>query len=944
MSTKDLADVEDTNALAYKRDGSQLVAVRQDACINIYDNSVHHDIIEPIRDEHVEPIGSVAISDAYIATASNDGKVLLFSTTDNKFSKLLFRSQVPVRDIAFNSTGNKLAVASDENMIRLVLVNDVTNIVVLEGHVQTVKSLAYDPKDKYLVSTACDGTVIIWLINPSTGAPGMVKSFKGQLPPTLPDIIRNSTVSWNPNGSYIAMPGRNGSIQLIQRDKWSIAHTLVHPRVEEATHVTWSPNGRYLASTGKHKHIYIWDIKTRQIVSQRDITRQVTALVWNPIRNELTYTTSGSDGVLTWEPAVPETLQSPLKQSSRRSTTDTPPIESSMPDFLDDMALTDTLDGDDISLAGTEDDVAEIGEDLDGNLFSDMESVEGQPHQDEMEQQQAPIHHVKGPVSTLEWPMRFQPGSTTFKNMVNPTTPEENERRYLDFNLVGIVYTIYQSSHSIVNVEFHDQSENRNFHFSDYFHYTMAALGSNGLVFGVEGQEKVKERRSRTTNGIEDDDDLSNSDGDEEDTMERTSSMVHYRPLNSWSNQKEWTVHLPLGEDVEAVAINDVSVIAVTSAGYVRIFTISGVQKHIFCIQDVVSIVGKSDLAFFVCSTGPTINKQQQVLEFILLNTSDNDILQRGPMPISTEHELTWIGFSETSQPASYDTKGILRVLHRQRRPGQSAWVPLFDGVQIAARRERNERYWPIGLLHDRLMCIILRGQNTEPYFPVPLSTEVELRVPTAAVDLKYDDLEESYLRKRIVTLHERDEADATDSLEQHEQFIDQAELDMDKALLQLIQLACKTEKLNRALDLTNALHLSRSVDAAIQIASHHRLTTLADKFTEIKEINFMNQHRHRTAHTTALHDFQQSQVSLFPSSTSTMSSDLAFVDRAPSNGYESSMHLGGFLGSNRKRPSPSTNGTLDIDDDLDLDQTQMTTSTTDMDTTMTSPLPKRSR
>jgi hypothetical protein len=161
-----------------------------------------------------------------------------------------------------------------------------------------------------------------------------------------------------------------------------------------------------------------------------------------------------------------------------------------------------------------------------------------------------------------------------------------------------------------------------------------------------------------------------------------------------------------------AVAINDVSVIVTTSNGYVRIFSLSGLQTHIFCIQDVVSIVGRSDLALIVCSTGPTINKQQQNLEFILVNTSDKDIIQRGPLPLSNESELTWIGFSETSQPATYDTNGVLRLLHRQRRPGQSAWVPVFDGQQTAAKRGRTESYWPVGLLHDRLMCVILRVSN----------------------------------------------------------------------------------------------------------------------------------------------------------------------------------------------------------------------------------------
>ncbi|CAO3588196.1 unnamed protein product [Absidia cylindrospora] len=851
-------------------------------------------------------------------------------------SNLLLRSEIPINDIDFDCTGKKMAVATDEETIRLMMVSDVTTVVNLEAHRHPVKFVAYDPGSRYLVSSASDGTVIIWDINPSSGAPGVIKIMKDQVAPTSRGVIKSRNIAWNPSGSLVALIGRKGDIQLLERGKWSVRYTLKTPNNDECTTLKWSPNGHYLAVATKYHYIYIWDMEKREIINRLELPRQVMALTWHPAKSEVTYTVFESDDVMAWETAVPESLHHPIENWNRSSDNET----SKVTNFLDDMALADddSDDGEERAHPRRIDDVEQtddgeaLDEGLDENLFSDMESVQNgaavgppQPH----------VQQINGPVSSLEWPIRFQPGSTTFKRMTNETTPEETERRYLDFNLVGIVYTVYQSTNSIINVEFHDQSEHRNFHFSDYVHYSMAALGSNGLVFAVEGQEKPKEKPTRTgTGGIDDDDDdiLSDDDDDnEESKVERTASMVHFRPLTSWSNQKEWTAYLPLGEDAEAVAINEASVIVTTSNGYVRLYTLSGVQTHIFCIQDIVSIVGKSDLALIVCSTGPTINKQQQNLEFIIVNTNNNDIIQRGPLPLSNESELTWIGFSETSQPATYDSRGILRVLHRQRRPGQTAWIPLFDGVQSATSRERTETYWPVGLLHDRLMCIILRGQSTEPYFPVPLATEVPLRIPTAATDSKCDDLEEIYLRKRIVSLHERDEADATDMAEHYAPELGQADVEMDKALLQLIQLACKSEKLTRALDLANALHISRSVDAAIQIASRHRLATLADKFTEIKELNFMNQQRSNNPHTVSLAGFQESQVSLFPSSGSTMSSDLAFVGR-DDIGFSS------HFGNSRKRPSTQNSSTLDAD------SSTFDSATMEIDTAMASPVPKRSR
>jgi chromosome transmission fidelity protein 4 len=56
-----------------------------------------------------------------------------------------------------------------------------------------------------------------------------------------------------------------------------------------------------------------------------------------------------------------------------------------------------------------------------------------------------------------------------------------------------------------------------------------------------------------------------------------------------------------------------------------------------------------------------------------------------------------------------YDSHFILRVLSKQRRPNQGTWVPVFNGVKHAQTVQKTERYWPVGLLNDKLMCIIVR-------------------------------------------------------------------------------------------------------------------------------------------------------------------------------------------------------------------------------------------
>ena len=60
----------------------------------------------------------------------------------------------------------------------------------------------------------------------------------------------------------------------------------------------------------------------------------------------------------------------------------------------------------------------------------------------------------------------LQPGST----------PWRGDRRYLFLSLIGFAWTVDQKTHNTVTVEFYDQEQYRNFHFTDPLLYDKAVL------------------------------------------------------------------------------------------------------------------------------------------------------------------------------------------------------------------------------------------------------------------------------------------------------------------------------------------------------------------------------------------------------------------------------------------------------------------------------------
>lgn len=571
--------------------------------------------------------------------------------------------------------------------------------------------------------------------------------------------------AWHPNGRYFAAPLRTNDIGLISTDGWTKSISFADGHVAPVSELAWSANGKYLASSAG-RQILVWNTESRSVVAKHTVSDNVTGLVWSPTANMLAFT--AMDGAFhRWAAPVPADMPSPVLSEAAQAK-------------KVDRLLDDGLFGDD------DEDMEENGEELgDGEEFGDdwiVDDVDGgyagaDDDEDKWTKGRTEV------VNVTKAQESFVPGSTAWRS----------KKRYLAFNMIGVVDATDQETHNVVNVEFHDKSARRGYHFADQSKYTMASLGEQGIVYAAPSEGT-------------------------------SASVVHYRPYDSWASAADWSVSLLPGENALAVAAGGSAdgmgaVVAATSSGYVRFFTASGIQRYMWRLgEEVITMAAGRDDLLVVHREGGTTLDGCQNLRYTLMDLDTFDILQEGRVPLPRKVSLSWVGFGADGAPAMYDSAGLLSVLDRYRRPGQARWVPLLDTTSLA-KPGRRETYWPVGISEANLSCVILKGNETEPWFPRPLVQELELRMPLLGVENAAGALEESVARSRVVASPTNLEAGVA----------------TDRQLLQLVQSACKADQLARALDLARMMSSTSTLDAALKLASFYHLPGLQEKIADVK-------------------------------------------------------------------------------------------------------------
>ncbi len=410
---------------------------------------------------------------------------------------------------------------------------------------------------------------------------------------------------------------------MLSKNDWEKQRAFKSGHSGDITAMSWSPNGGLLATTGADRKLLLWDTKTQKVVkTQDDVRASILALAWHPTENILSYTNNDGELFIHTDyvpaeqlPVLRKDLQrapfihDPLSETSgniQRPVTNgvksgipTRPVpRAGTPDSLDDI-----LGPADVSDDG-------FIEDDDGAGYAEEVNAYGKRTHGETSHLELPNGKRRATQAALQPRIHpsFQPGST----------PWRGNRRYLCLNLTGFVWTVDQETHHTVTVEFYDRELHRDFHFTDPFLYDKACLNESGALFSCPPSKDHP-------------------------------AMIYYRPHETWTTRTDWRTQLPANEKVIAMSLSDSFVVVVTSANYVRVFTLFGLPYRVYRQKSspVVTCASWRDYVMTI-GNGPVGGDGATQLVYTIENVKRDEICQSEDIvALTPDAELRSVFFSD---------------------------------------------------------------------------------------------------------------------------------------------------------------------------------------------------------------------------------------------------------------------------------------------------------